>query len=173
MSSPSRAGTDIALRDLRLFAEEITTYARVLYTDSKSTASLLAHLENMAIWVPQHVPGGRFMVIRSDFGSELVRQGHGNDMVVAALTQYCAANPGFRVWPVAPHNQAANKVENSWGHIQGGTFMNGLRSRVGHKGWSLMQTGAQFQHNHTNAPRGCIEAMRTQTRSFALTGELN
>ena len=44
------------------------------------------------------------MVIRSDFGSELVCQGHGSDMVVAALTQYCAANPGFRVWPVAPHN---------------------------------------------------------------------
>ncbi len=50
--------------------------------------------------------------------------------------------------------------------------MNDLRSRVGTKGWSLMQTGAEFQHNHTNAPRGRTEAMRTLARSFALTGRV-
>ena len=98
----------------------------------------------MTTWVAKNVPGGRFMVLRSDFGSELVRQGHGNDMVVAALSKYCDANPGFRVWPVAPHSQSKSKAENSWGRIQGGTFMNGCRARIGRRGWSLMQTGAEF-----------------------------
>ena len=93
---------------------------KVLFTNSKSTDSLIQHLEFMSTWVAKHVPGGRFMVLRSDFGSELVRQGHGNDMVVAALSKYCDANPGFRVWPVAPHSQSKSKAENSWGRVQGG-----------------------------------------------------
>jgi hypothetical protein len=112
------------------------------------------------------------MILRCDFGSELVRQDHGNDMVVSALSKYCDSNPVFRVWPVAPHSQSKNKAENSWGRVQGGTFMNGFRARVGRRGWSLMQTGAEFQHNHTNAPRARAEGARLMSRSYALTQKI-
>jgi hypothetical protein len=48
------------------------------------------------------VPGRRFMVIRSDFGSELVRQGHGNDMIVA---QPCPRRAGARLGGSHGHSQ--------------------------------------------------------------------
>ena len=115
----------------RMFAEERTGYVRLLFCATKSTADLLGHLLQMERWVTKMVPGGRFMVIRSDFGSELVRQGHGNDLVVEALSQWCAMRPGFRVWPVAPNSPSQNKTENSWGRVHGHAFCNTLRSRTG------------------------------------------
>ncbi len=72
----------------RMFAEEGTGYVRLLFCATKSTAGLLTHLLNMERWVTKMVPGGQFMVIRCDFGSELVRQGHGNDMVMEALARW-------------------------------------------------------------------------------------
>jgi hypothetical protein len=102
---------------------------RLLFCATKSTADLLEHLLQMERWVTKTVPGGRFMVIRSDFGSELVRQGHGSDMVVEAHSRWCASRPGFRVWPVAPHSPSQNKTENSWSRVHGHAFCNTLRFR--------------------------------------------
>ena len=154
----------------RLFAEEGTGYVRLLFCATKSTADLLEHLANMERWVTKMVPGGRFMVLRSDFGSELVRQGHGNDMVVEALSRWCASRPGFRVVPVAPHSPSRNKSENTWGLVHGHAFSNACRSRTGTEGWSLMYVGAEFQHNHLPGARSNTAAVRAATRSFALTG---
>jgi hypothetical protein len=107
---------------------------------------------NMERWVTRMVPGGRFMVIRCDFGSDLVRQGHGNDMIVEALSRWCASRPGFhvkfRVVPVSPHSPSQNKVENFWGLVHGHAFSNACRSLTGGDGWSLMYVGSGFQHNH-------------------------
>ena len=154
----------------RMFAEEGTGYVRLLFCATKSTADLLQHLLNMERWVTKMVPGGRFMVIRCDFGSELVRQGHGNDMVVEALARWCASRPGFRVHPVSPHSPSQNKVENSWGLVHGHAFSNACRSRTGPDGWSLMDVGAEFQHNHLPAARANDVASRAVTRCFAFTG---
>jgi hypothetical protein len=153
-----------------MFAEEGTGYVRLLFCATKSTADLLEHLLQMERSMTKMVPGGRFMVIRSDFGSELVRQGHGNDMVVEALARWCASRPGFRVWPVAPYSLSQNKTENSWGRVHGHAFSNALRSRAGVGGWSLMLVGSEFQHNHVPAARAINTGGRTTTRSFALTG---
>jgi hypothetical protein len=154
----------------RMFAEEGTGYVRLLFCATKSTADLLAHLLDMERWVTKMVPGGRFMVIRCDFGSELVRQGHGNDMVVEALSRWCASRPGFRVVPVSPHSPSQNKTENSWGLVLGHAFANACRSRTGGDGWSLMHVGSEFQHNHVPAMRSNDAGVQTATRSFALTG---
>ncbi len=75
----------------RMFAEDGTGYARLLICATKSTADLLAHLLQMERWVLKMLPSGRFMVLRSDFGSELVV------IVVEALSRWCSMRPGFCV----------------------------------------------------------------------------
>ena len=37
---------------------------------------------------------------------------------------------------------------------------------------AVMQTGAEFQHNHTNAPRARAVGARLMTRSYALTQQV-
>ena len=143
---------------------------RVYTCSSKGTLTLLEQLEKHEAWVTMHLPGARFTTLRCDFGSEMARQGHGDDLIVAALATWCAQRPGFRVIPVAPHAQAHNKAENAWGPIHGGTYANALRARVGPPGWSLMMQGAVFQHNHTAPLRAHNAARRLSTRAYALLG---
>jgi len=153
----------------RLFSEERTGYTRIAFSQTKSTGDLLTQLEDLERWVIGHVPGGVFKVLRCDFGSEAVVQGRGDNIYVSAVAAFCASRPGFRVIPVAPHSQAFNKAESTWGRIHGLAFVNSIRAHVGPAAWSLVQRGAVFQHNHVAAKRD--PAGGHIIRSTALTGE--
>jgi hypothetical protein len=170
--------TDISLQRLpdfagntfsRLFAEENTTFACTYYSARKDSSTLIAQLDEHAAWVAANVPGGRFTVLRCDFASEIVRQGHGDDIYTQALSRYCDANPHFRVVPCPPHSQAFNRAENTWGRIHGGAHINALRARLGPAAWSIAERGAVFQHNHTPAPRSRSSLVAARTRAEALT----
>ena len=153
----------------RLFSEERTGYARIAFSQTKTTGDLLSQLEDLERWVTGHVPGGTFQILRCDFGSEAVVQGRGDNIYVSALAAFCATRPGFRVIPVAPYSQAHNKAESTWGRIHGLAFLNSIRAHVGPAAWSLVQRGAVFQHNHVAAKRE-LEGGHI-IRSTALTGE--
>ena len=153
----------------RLFAEERTNYALTFYSSRKDSRTLIEHIKELSVWVGSHVPGGRLQCLRCDFASEAVRQGHGDAIYTAELSAYCDATPGFRVIPVAPRSQALNRVENTWGRIHGGTAINARRARIGPSGWSLMERGSVFQHNHRPAPFALDPASRQCSRSKALT----
>ena len=155
----------------RLFAEERTGCAHTFYSARKDAATLIEHIGDMVTWINQHVPGGKLMVLRCDFASEAVKQGHGDDIYTAAMSAYCDANPGFRFIPVAPNSQALNRAENTWGRIHGGAYLNARRARIGAPGWSIMERCAVFQHNHTPAPHALDPASRRCTRWEALTQE--
>ena len=153
----------------RLFAEERTSYAKTFYAARKDSATLIGHLDELRTWIASNVPGGALQVLRCDFASEVVRQGHGDSIYTAAIAAYCDAHPGFRVVPVAPHSQALNRAENTWARIHAGTMLNARRSRTGPAGWSLMERGAVFQHNHTPAPHALDPAAHRCSRAEALT----
>ena len=148
----------------RLFAEERTGCAHTYYSSRKDAVTLIEHIGEMVTWINQHVPGGKLMVLRCDFASEAVKQGHGDDIYTAAMAAYCDANPGFRFVPVAPNSQALNRAENTWGRIHGGAYLNARRARIGATGWSIMGRCAVFQHNHTPAPHALDPASRRCTR---------
>ena len=95
----------------RIFCEEHTGYAQEYFSHEKTCASLLVHLRQLQSWILQHVPGGRLMLLRCDFGSEYARQGRGDNILTRALSEFCDANPGIRVRPVAPRAQSSNRVE--------------------------------------------------------------
>ena len=147
----------------RIFAEEATGAARIMFSRSKDTLSLLKHLEELDAWVITNVPGGRFMELSCDFGGEYAQQGHGDNIIVKALRAYCTAHPGFRVRPLAPHSQAYNKAENAIHQISGLAFANGCRARLGPTAWSILERGATFQHNHRAANHGMRCRMETLT----------
>ena len=86
----------------RTFAEEGSSFAIPLFSPTKTTADLLRHLDFITEWVPRHVPGGKFAILRMDFGSEASRQGHGEDFIVQALKVWMRTRPYFRFVPVAP-----------------------------------------------------------------------
>lgn len=54
----------------RTFAEEKSSFVIPCFAQVKSTQALLLHLEHITDWVPKHVSGGRFTILRMDFGSE-------------------------------------------------------------------------------------------------------
>ncbi len=116
------------------------------------------------------MPGGSFRVLRCDFGSEVARQSHGDDTLVAALQDWCRDNPGTRVVPVAPHSQAHNKAENSWGSVHGRSYAIACRARLGPPAWSITIRGGAFQHNHNAALRAGSADAQLQTRFYGLTG---
>ena len=153
----------------RVFAEERTSVAMTFYTASKSAASLITHLDAMARWIRHHVPGGQLAVLRCDFASEAVRQGHGDDVYVQALQEYQAKHPGFRIVPVAPRSQALNRAENTWGRIHGHSFLCARRARLGSAAWSIVERGAVFIHNNTPAPYALDSATHKCSRWEALT----
>jgi hypothetical protein len=96
----------------RLFAEERTGHASTYYSCRKDAASLIESLKAHITWIGQTVPGGRLSVLRCDFGSEIVRQGHGDAIMTAEVRAFCDA-AGIIVVPVAPHSQALNRAENT------------------------------------------------------------
>ena len=156
----------------RLFAEERTGCATTFYSSRKDAATLLEQMDEMVTWINAHVPGGKLQVLRCDFASEAVRQGHGDAIYTAAMASYCDSHPGFRFVPVAPNSQALNRAENTWGRVHGGAYLNARRARIGPIGWSLMERGAVFQHNHAPAPHAIDPASRRCSRWEALTLQL-
>ena len=80
----------------RLFAEERTSYALTLYAPRKDSATLVAQLDELRVWISQHVPGGHLSVLRCDFASEIVKQCHGDEINTKALTAYYRSG-----WPKA------------------------------------------------------------------------
>ena len=154
----------------RLFREDKTGYVKLYFAPDKSSRCLTRDLHDMMSWVSRNVPGGKFMILRGDFGSEMVRQGHGDDTTTRELQDFCAKHPGFRVVPVAPHSQAANLAEGAWGIIHGKAYAIACRARLGRPAWSLVQRGAEFVYNHTAAASARDPAARLCTRSWALTG---
>ena len=153
----------------RLFAEERTGYAITYYSPRKDTATLVDQIAGLASWVAANVPGGELRVLRCDFATEAVKQGHGDDIYTAGIRAYCDANPRFRLMPVAPHSPALNRAEGTWGRIVAGTMLNARRARVGPTGWSLMERGTVYQHNHSPAPHALDPASHACSRSEALT----
>ena len=153
----------------RLFAEEHFGYASTYYSANKDSDTLTLQLDAHATWVRQNVPGGCFLVLRCDFASEIVRQNHGGDYYTQAKSRYCDAHPGFRVLPCPPHSPALNRSEGTWGRIHGLAHINAQRARIGPLGWSIMERGAVFQHNHTPAPRARDHHLHDRIRSEALT----
>ncbi len=93
--------------------------------------ALFKHMEHIERTGSLSTSLARFTTMRCDFGSEMARQGHGGDLIVAALITFCASRPGFRVIPVAPRFQDHNKAESAWGPISGGIYAN---ARVGDSG---------------------------------------
>ena len=160
-------------RYARVFAEEHTSYALEYDSPTTTTQSLLGQLAQLQSWVLRHVPGAALRVIRCDFGSEYVRQGHGDDMLTKALSAFCDANLGLRVIPVAPRAQAYNKAELTIQKLAGHAFMNAVRARLGGTAWSFLRRGARFAHNHRKAQGPDDPNLRTGTRNFLLTGCLN
>ena len=79
----------------RLFAEERTSFAVTLYSSRKDSSTLVSQLEEMRAWITQHVPGGHLSVLRCDFASEIVRQGHGDDINTSALSASAISTLGF------------------------------------------------------------------------------
>ena len=153
----------------RVFADEGTHTAYTCYASRKDAATLLEHLDEMSTWIGQTVPGGQLRVLRCDFASEAVRQGHGDAIYTKALSEWCDRHPGFVVSPVAPHSQAFNRAENTWGRIHGHAHLCARRARVGPTAWSLIERGAVYIHNHTPAPRSGDVASRTVSRFEQLT----
>jgi hypothetical protein len=143
MHTPDWAGNTYT----RTFAEERTGYAIPVFCASKTTADLLTQLEELISWVPEHVPGARLRVLRSDFGSEYAVQGRGDNYVVAALRAFLADHPEVRYVPCPPHAHAFNKVEGTIHATSGHTFANACRARLGPMAWSIMEEGACYQHN--------------------------
>jgi len=132
----------------RLFAEETTAYAREYFSSDKSCASLVLHLTQLQSWILKHVPGGKLVLLRCDFGSEYAKQGHGDDILTRALSAFCDANPGLRVYPVAPRAQMHNAVELVVQKVMGHAFMNAIRACVGGPICGFLHRGGCFQHNH-------------------------
>jgi len=159
-------------RYTRTFAEQNTGRVRLTFSARKDTQSLLRDLENMRMWVLMNVPGGQFRCLGCDFGSEYAQQGHGNNVLVQALREYCADHPGFVVTPLSPYDQAHNLAENAIKQTSGLAFANACRARLGPAAWSLTELGAEFQHNHRSAYRANDESMRDITRDEALTGRI-
>jgi hypothetical protein len=81
----------------RTFAEQVTGRVRLSFSRRKNTESLLVDLEMMHCWVLANVPGGQFRFLGCDFGGEYAQQGHGDNIIVPALREYCARHPGFQV----------------------------------------------------------------------------
>jgi len=131
----------------RTFAEEKSSFVLPCFAKVKSTQALLLHLEYVTDWVPKHVPGARFTILRMDFGSEASRQGHGDDFIVQALKVWMTSHPYFRFVPIAPHANAYCKVENVIGQLVGHAAANAIRAHLGAAAWSLMERGAAYQHN--------------------------
>ena len=153
----------------RLFAEEHTGYASIYPSSRKDTDTLCAHLDQHASWVATTVPGGKFTTLKCDFGSEIARQNHGNQFIVAALSRWLDDHPGFRVIPCPPYRQAYNKSENTWGRIHGLAHTNARRARLGPLAWRIAELGATFQHNHTLASHAHSQTVHGRIRSEALT----
>ena len=131
----------------RTFAEEGSSFAIPLFSRTKTTQDLLRHLEYISDWVPRHVPGGKFTILRMDFGSEASRQGHGEDFIVQALKLWMRTRPYFRFVPIAPHASSYCKVEGVVQQLVGHAAANAIRARLGAAAWSLMERGAAYQHN--------------------------
>ena len=131
----------------RTFAEEHTGVVVPYFCSSKSTAALIAQLVEHETWVATNVPGGRFRVLRCDFGSEYAVQGRGDDYLTAALKIFCADRPDFHVEPCPPHAHAFNKVEGAIHQTAGRAFSNACRANLGDMAWSLLERGASYQHN--------------------------
>ena len=153
----------------RIFADERTSAAATFYAARKDSATFIQHLEEMKVWIAQHVPGGRLSVVRCDFASEAVRQGHGDAIMTTALAAWLTANPGTRLIPVPPHSQALNRAENTWGRVHGHSFLCARRARLGPSGWSIVERGAVYIHNHTPATYAVDPAAHRCTRFEALT----
>ena len=75
-------------------------------------STLIDQLGEMVRWINQHVPGGKLQVLRCDFASEAVRQGHGDDIYTAAMAAYCDANPSLRTpkRSTAPRTRGAESM---------------------------------------------------------------
>ena len=86
----------------RLFADERTSAAVTFYASRKDSTTFVQHLEELKLFIAQNVPGGHLSVIRCDFASEAVRQGHGDAIATTELRAFLAANPGTRLIPVPP-----------------------------------------------------------------------
>jgi len=140
----------------RLFAEETTAYAREYFSSDKSCASLVLHLTQLQSWILKHVPGGKLVLLRCDFGSEYAKQGHGDDILTRALSAFCDANPGLRVYPVAPRAQMHNAVELVVQKVMGHAFMNAIRACVGGPICGFLHRGGCFQHNHRISHSQCL-----------------
>ena len=80
------------------------------FASAKTTAALIEHLKAITDWVPKHVSGGRFTILRMDFGSEAARQMHGDDFIVQVFKEYMTKHPYFYFIPIAPHANAPNKA---------------------------------------------------------------
>ena len=153
----------------RLFADEHTGYGVIYPSSRKDTDTLCAHLDAHVSWVATNVPGGRFMTLKCDFGSEFARQNHGDNYIVSALSRWLDSHPGFRVIPCPPHRPAYNKSENTWGRIHGLAHTNARRARLGPTAWRIAEMGALFQHNHTLASHAQSQTAHGRIRSEALT----
>ena len=83
----------------------------------------------------------------------------------------CDLHKDLRVVPVAPHSQALNRAENTWGRIHGHSFLCSRRARLGPRAWSIVERGAVYIHNHTPAPHALDPASHRCSRWEALTLE--
>ena len=86
----------------RLFSEERCMVAKTFYSKTKDSATLIAQLDEMRVWIGQNVPGGALSVLRCDFATEAVRQSHGDDIYTKAMSDYMDRHPGFRLLPARP-----------------------------------------------------------------------
>ena len=114
----------------RVFAEHTTGRVVLTFSRKKDTVSLLRDLDTLRAWVSSHCdPGTSLRQLGCDFGSEYAKQGHGDDVLVAALRAYQELHPGFVTVPLAPNDMAHNLAENAT-HLLGGlAFTNGCRAR--------------------------------------------
>ena len=166
MHAPDYAGNMYT----RLFAEERSGYAVPMFCTSKTTADLLIHLEEMVRWVPEHVPGARLRVLRSDFGSEYAVQGRGENYIVAALRSFLADHPEVSYVPCPPHSHAFCKVEGIVQSTTGHSFTNSCRAQLGEMAWSIVEEGSCYQHNCRPVWRKDGAQGPSMTRCEALTG---
>ena len=84
----------------RLFAEDRTSFAIEHFCSDKGSATLVSQLVELKAWVKANVPGGALHLICCDFGSEYAKQGHGDDILTRACSEFCDANPEVRIRPV-------------------------------------------------------------------------
>ncbi len=70
----------------------------------------LAQLEEMILWAPEHAPGARFRVLRSDFCSENAVQERGENYIAAALRSFLADPPEVHYLSCPPHVHASDPL---------------------------------------------------------------